>query len=75
MLYTKERDAVLVTERKTGDVSRVMLPFDPDLFDHLIQHNVEVDVLAPSTFDLATSGIRQSLVPVVALYALVRRVA
>eukprot|EP00242_Pyramimonas_sp_CCMP2087_P000821 CAMPEP_0198233314 /NCGR_PEP_ID=MMETSP1445-20131203/116175_1 /TAXON_ID=36898 /ORGANISM="Pyramimonas sp., Strain CCMP2087" /LENGTH=890 /DNA_ID=CAMNT_0043914005 /DNA_START=198 /DNA_END=2870 /DNA_ORIENTATION=+ len=72
VLYTKDRDAVLATEKASPhEVHRVMLPFDPDLFDHMLAHGVEVDVLAPSTFDLATAGIKNSLVPILALYALV----
>jgi len=69
--YCRDRTAVMVTEKKSGKTHRVMLPFDPDLFEHLVSSGVEVDVLEPTVWSMMSEGLANTIVPVAALVSLV----
>ena len=41
---------------------KVGLPFDPDLFDHMVEHGVVVEVMLPLSLFFAASSICTSLI-------------
>ena len=50
--YTGDKRSVVVTTKATAPggmrTEKVGLPFDPDLFDHMVEHGVVVQVQATS---------------------------
>lgn len=49
--YTSDKRSVMVTtnEKAPGGVrtEKVGLPYDPDLFDHMVEHGVHIEVPSP----------------------------
>ncbi|KAK3256446.1 ATP-dependent zinc metalloprotease FTSH 1, chloroplastic [Cymbomonas tetramitiformis] len=68
--YERNRSSVKATF-KDGSVRKVMLPFDPDLFDHLVDNKVEVAVMTPTVWDMVSTGLAQAMTPIVALGSLI----
>jgi len=75
--YCRDRMAVVATLRKVHDgklVHRVMLPFDPDLFEYLLLNKVEVSVQPMTLWDMVSTGMARFVTPIVVCALLLKLV-